>query len=165
MKGQNSREPALQDEQRAKLVTLSRMLYADGYTEVEGDEKRLFHLLKRVNWDLPLGIREYPRIARQSAKAKRLLESPGAEVREIIVRNTQTAGFVYVHGRTIDHSACIVVNFRKVNFDSRQIDDYVNAIVYVLESILLLSPQDRWVVISDMTGSATSNISAKVRRR
>ena len=74
----------------------------------------------------------------------------------------QTDGFVYVHGRSLDSAICVVVNFKKVDLERRRVDDYLNSVVFVLESVLLQHPHDQWVVIADMTGVTITSVPAKV---
>jgi hypothetical protein len=67
-----------------------------------------------------------------------------------------------LEGRTVDGSCVVVVNLGKVDLDSYYAENYIDCVLYVLDTLLQQNPADRWVVVSDMASVTISSAPAKV---
>lgn len=156
-------EVPLTPSQKTQLLEFRRSLNLSGHNlPLEDDDKPLITLLRRSQWDVSTANRAFVAYQREHRHAKRLVSTQKEEMKEIVVRNRQMKGFVYVHGRTVDMGCVVIVNFAKADLGSYRPDDYIDSILFILESILLVNPYDRWVVILDLTAVPASTLPAKV---
>lgn len=147
--------------QKARLAEFRKSLPLPRPREPNEDDKQLINILRRSQWDLPLANRSYTVYIRESSRAKRLLTEPSEAMKAIIVSAKQTAGFVYLWGRTVDGGCVVIANIGKLDLNAYHAENYIDSILYVLDTLLLQNPIDRWVVIADLTSVTTSSVPAK----
>jgi len=147
--------------QKARLADFRKSLPLPRPSEPAEGDKQLVNILRRSQWDLPLASRTYTAYMRESSRAKRLLAEPSEVMKEIIVSAKQTAGFVYLWGRTVDGNCVVIANLGKLDLNSHHTENYIDSILYVLDTLLLQNPADRWVAIADLTSVAISPAPAK----